>query len=375
MRNIVRCALYAGLFSGSLFFLTESYAAADDADRAKESVERQQKIELQQFYAGKGGRVPVLPVAIGLYNDAVKFFEKGEYDMARQAVEDALDLEPRNAPAWELRGEIENLQQDFEKAEAYYKKSYLLSPSPRLREKIEKLQKEKTVEDKLGSFDEEHFIIKFEKGQEDYSATGLKNLLREVYRQVSQDFGYYFNHKTVVLFYNSADFHNLTGKGHWVGGMYDGKIRLPAFRKGLTDTELRAVVTHEMTHAFIAAISSMRAPSWLHEGLAEYEANKVRPVDLLVFNAAVKTNTLMPVQEILSSDLMRQNPDPLLLTLFYQESFRIVSYIMERYRMYRMKEVLEKFKEGKSAEEAIEEVLGVSPGQLEKEWLATIPKN
>ena len=46
--------------------------------------------------------------------------------------------------------------------------------------------------------------------------------------------------------------------------------------------------------------------------------------------------------------------------------------MVERFQMYDMKEILEKFKEGKPAEQAIEEVLGISSSQLEKEWLATV---
>jgi hypothetical protein len=48
--------------------------------------------------------------------------------------------------------------------------------------------------------------------------------------------------------------------------------------------------------------------------------------------------------------------------------------MVERFQMYRMKEILSKFKEGKPAEQAIEEVLGISIAQLEHEWLSTIPK-
>ena len=67
--------------------------------------------------------------------------------------------------------------------------------------------------------------------------------------------------------------------------------------------------------------------------------------------------------------------DPLEVALFYQEVFALVSYMVERYQMYRMKEILVKFKEGKPAEQAIEEVLSISVTQLEKEWLATILKS
>lgn len=356
-------------------FCAVAQAAVDDDDHGKETVERQQKIEVRRFYAGEGGSAPMAPMAIALYNDAVKFFEKNEFELAREALNESLSLEPRNALALELLGEIENLQQNFKMAENYYKRSYLVSPSTRLRQKIEKIQRENLVEKDLDTYDEEHFIIKYRKGEQGYEGYWLRNLLRDTYRQVSQDFGTYFNHKTTVLFYSGQEFHDVTGQSLWVGGLYDGKIRLPAYRQGFRELDLHAAAAHEMTHAFVAVLSGARAPAWIHEGLAQYEQNKVQALNIAVFDAAVRTNTLMPMSRLLSENLKIEKMDPLEVTLFYQEVFMLVSYMVDRFQMYRMKEILQKFKEGKPAEQAIEEVLGISASQLEHEWLATISKS
>ena len=338
-------------------------AAIDDNDHGKEAVERRQKIEVERFYAGQSGSAPMAPIAIGLYNDAVKFYEKHEFELARTALHESLSLEPRNALALELLGEID------------YKQSYLVSPSTRLRQKIEKIQKENSVEKDLDTYDEEHFIIKYRKGEQGYEGSWLQNLLRDAYRQISQDFGAYFNHKTVVLFYSSQEFHDVTGQDMWVAGLYDGKIRLPAYRQGFREDNLRAAAVHEMTHAFVASLSDARAPAWIHEGLAEYEQNKVLPVNMTVFDAAVRKKTLIPMSSLLSENLQKNKLEPMEVALFYQEVYSLVSYMVERYQLYRMKEILLKFKEGKPAEQAIEEVLGISASQLEKEWLATISRS
>ncbi len=241
--------------------------------------------------------------------------------------------------------------------------------------KIEKIQKEHSVEKTLDTYDEEHFIIKYRQGEKGYEGYWLKNLLRDTYSLLSKDFGTYFNHRITVLFYSGTEFHDVTGQSLWVGGLYDGKIRLPAYRQGFKELDLRATATHEMTHAFVAAISGMRAPAWVHEGLAQYEQNKVQSVDTTIFHAALRAKSLMPMDRILSETLQMDKMDPLEVALFYQEVFMLVRYMIDRYQMYRMKEILVKFKEGKQAEQAIEEVLGISTGQLEKEWLATLPRS
>ncbi|MDD5226451.1 MAG: peptidase MA family metallohydrolase [Candidatus Omnitrophica bacterium] len=375
MKTISRLMMLSILLAGCFSLARHVHAGIDNDDRGKETVERRQKIEIERFYAGKGGNAPMTPMAIELYNDAVKFFEKNEFELAREALKESLSLEPRNALALELLGEIENLQQNFKMAENYYKQSYLVSPSTRLRQKIEKIQKENLVEKDLDTYDEEHFIIKYRKGEQGYEGYWLKNLLRDAYRQISQDFGAYFNHKTTVLFYSGNEFHDVTGQSLWVGGLYDGKIRLPAYRQGFRELDLRAAAVHEMTHAFVASLSGMRAPPWIHEGLAEYEQNKIQPVNTTVFNAAIRTKTLMPMSRLLSETLRIEKMDPLEVALFYQEVFELVRYMVERFQMYRMKEILLKFKEGKPAEQAIEEVLGMSTSQLEYEWLSAIPKS
>jgi hypothetical protein len=83
----------------------------------------------------------------------------------------------------------------------------------------------------------------------------------------------------------------------------------------------------------------------------------------------------MPMSQLLSETLQIDKMDPLEVALFYQEVFELVRYMVERFQMYRMKEILLKFKEGKPAEQAIEEVLGMSTSQLEYEWLSAIPKS
>ncbi len=364
------------LILGLTVYSTGLLAVEDPDQRGKEAVEHRQQVELQTFYYGKG-HVPQTPMAIELYNEAVKFFEKGEYDLARDAAQESLRLEPKNPLAYEVLGEIENLQQNFEKAETYYKKSFLLDPSPRVKKKLEKLKKEKNIEKDLSTYDEEHFIIKYRQGQEgkNYEGFWLKGMLRETYRMISQDLGYYFNHKTVVLFYNADEFHDVTGQPHWVGGIYDGKIRLPAYQKGFSETQLRAVAAHEMTHAFVGAISGMRAPAWLQEGLAQYEENKVRPIRPLVLSGTGKTKIFLPFNQLLGqTGSFEKNQDPLSIALFYQESFSLVSYLIERYQMYRVKEMLIKYKEGKNTDEIVSEVLGITLQTLEKQWLATVSK-
>ncbi len=358
---------------GAMPFLL--FAAEKEKSAAEEMLERRQKVELLSFFLKdpKDAVVPSTPMAVQLYNQAAEYFQKNEYDLARQAVKDSIAQDNKNAFAYELLGDLDDREQKLAEAKANYEIAYNLQPAETLKGKIEKLAKESKIEKTLVTYREEHFIIKYHEKETPYEGFELRELLRTTYRDISKDFAFYFKNKVTVLLYDEEEFKSITNTPHWVGGLYDGKVRMPANKKGYTEGDLKALTAHEITHAFIAAMSASQAPPWINEGLAQYEENKIRPLDMIVFESAVKTNTLLSL-----SKLMRQRvddlQDPLLVSLFYRESFHLVSYMIERYGMFHMKQILGEFGKGKDSEDALRAVLSFSPDRLEREWKDTFTK-
>ena len=343
---------------------------ADEKEAARKEVEERTRTQVMKYFLGGSRETEGVsaPVAIELYNDAVEFYQKKEFDLAKQALQDALNYDARNPFAFELLGDIHYYEQNLPEAEKDYESAYRLRPRQDLKEKIMKVQKEKPVESGLTTYREEHFIIKYageDKGLEGFE---LREMLRNAYREVGQDFGYFFKHKVVVLLYDDKEFRDLSGAPHWSSGLYDGKIRLPAYKKGFTDTEIKKVTRHELTHAFVGEISQGLCPVWLNEGLAEYEEAKVQAPDEKVFQAAVKTKTLFPLPELFSQTKLAEVKDPLEVQLFYEQSYHIVQYLMNRHGMFPIKKMLELYAKGKDTPEVFEEALKVSPLEFERQW-------
>jgi len=347
--------------------------AKDKKSHAQESLERRQKIELLGFFLKdpKDAKLPQTPIAIQLFNQGVNHFEKKEYDLALEALNDSLKYNPGNSLAYELIGDIYYYQQKLGAAKEQYKKAFELQPRDGLKNKMKKLRQEAIVEKDLSTYREQHFLIKYHGENKAYEGFELRELLRKTYGVISRDFGYYFKHKVVVLLYDEKEFQLLTQQPHWVAGLYDGKIRLPAYKRGFTEGDLRALTAHEMAHAFVAVISSRRAPVWIHEGLAEYEENKVRKISMDLFESAVKTKTLMSLDQLMMVRAIGSIKSPLMVSLFYQQSFHLVSYLIDRYGMFRIKKLLEEFGTGKNSDEAIRAVLRISTKRLEREWKET----
>lgn len=350
--------------------------AADKASITEEQIKRRQRAEIMSFFLKdpKDAKLPKTTLGLNLFNQAVEYFQKNEFALAKQTVKDSLAQDDQNPYAYELLGDIYNNEQNLKEAKANYDIAYNLQSSDSLRKKIETLGKEAKVEKKMKTYHGEHFIIKYHDQETRMEGFELRELLRQTYRAVSQEFGYYFKHQVAVLLFDEDEFKQITQTPHWAGGIYDRKIRLPVKRFSFDETQLKALCTHEVTHVFVGALSAQKAPPWINEGLAVYQENKVKPVDLLVFNAAIKTSSLFPLDQLMNERNLGSRQDVLWVNLFYQQSFQLTQYLVKRYGMFHVKKLLTEFSKGKNSDEAVRAVFQISITRLEKEWLATLTK-
>ncbi|MBI3317219.1 MAG: M48 family metalloprotease [Candidatus Omnitrophica bacterium] len=357
-------------------FLALSPAQAAESDTSEEVVEKRAKTELLSYFLKdpKQAAIPMTVLSIQSTNEGASYFQKQQYDLARKSFEEAIRQDAKNAIAYELLGDIDYMEQKLGAAKSNWEIAYSLQPRESLTQKIEKVRKEAPVEKKLSTYREQHFIIKYHNENVKMEGFELRELLLKTYNTISKDFAYYFNHQVIVLLYDEAEFRKISNAPHWAAGLYDGKVRMPVSTKGFKKMELEALTTHEVTHAFVGAMSLNQAPAWINEGLAEYEENKVKKNDLAIFKAALRIKSLIPVAQMMSEASSAGIRDTNTVHLFYQQSFQIVSYMIDRYRMFRVKELLQEFGKGKNSDEALRAVLHISPERLEKEWLATLSK-
>lgn len=362
-----------GLLTGVLLS-TSSCGSEEDKNTA--ALERRQKVELLNFFnnPSKNTVLQGTTFSIQLFNEAVEHFKNENYPLARESLKESLKYNDTHAYAYELLGDIDYLEQKNSDAKENYQIAYAFDPSSRVKDKLEKLTKESKVEQKLSTYHEEHFIIKYHASDKNVEGYELKEMLRDAYRMISQDLSYYFKHQVVVLLYDEKDFREITNAPHWAGGIYDGKVRMPMTKKGFQNVELKSLTTHELTHAFIASISQGRAPAWINEGLAVYEEDRIKKNDLTVFNSAIKTNSLLPIDRLMADTNLQSIKDSLEVQLFYEQSFKLVDYLIQRYRMFVIKQMLEAFGQGKSSAEVIQSVLKISPQKMEQEWKMSFTK-
>ncbi|HNV86882.1 MAG TPA: tetratricopeptide repeat protein [Candidatus Omnitrophota bacterium] len=304
----------------------------------------------------------------------IRAFEKKEYGMAKEMLEEALRYSDKNPTVFELLGDIAYYEQDLKTAKSRYVEAFRLKNSSRIREKIEKLSREAPIETQLDQYSDEHFIIRYKKNVTQPFGGGyeIREYLREAWGAISKDFGVYPKDKTVVLLYNEEEYRYLSGSPAWVGGQYDGKIRLPAYKQKIDSSKLKKLVWHELTHYFVYEISQGKCPRWLNEGLAQYEENKIVPIDIRYFEAAEKNKYLLPFEDLDRG--ISESSDPTEVFLFYQQSFMVTSSLISKYRMFKVKEMLEEYAKGATTEQVFERALQTSFRAFEIKWLASLGK-
>ena len=302
-----------------------------------------------------------------LYNEAVQNFNKRQYAISESLLKESISLDASNPYAFELLGEIANLNHKLDEAEQYYRKAFSLNPDLKLREKYEKLIREKNIDKMHQEYSDEHFIIRY-RNNENLEGSAVRSDLREAYRTISQDFGYYPNYKIPVLLYDRNEYETLMGSiPHWSGALYDGKIRLPVYQSAVTDVDLKKLIFHELTHAFVLDLSQMKCPVWLNEGLAQYEENKAKPIDLRTLEFAARSKSLVNLDELMFQDISK-NFSQDQVTLFYLESFSFVSYLIDQSRLYNVKQLLIALGKETPFPKAFEKAFGRSLEEFATRW-------
>ena len=197
-------------------------------------------------------------------------FREGDLRAARREADLALELEPDNAVARELSGDLHDKDSRLNLALAEWEAAAKAGGSPALGEKIERARREMAVEAGMGREVSRFFIILYDRDVSRTLVKGVLELLDKAFNILHDRLGEYPRDEIKVILYSKTAFRDVTQAPDWAGGSYDGKIRIPV--GGLTTVEqatgLLNVLVHEMTHAFLFRMAPTGLPLWFNEGLA-----------------------------------------------------------------------------------------------------------
>lgn len=220
--------------------------------------------------------------------------------------------------------------------------------------------------------DSEHFRLSYDGDRTEILRSGYHVLLRELERAY-QDFGELFGRfpveggapKIEVVLYRREEFARLTGLGHWAGGVFDGRVRIPVEDLGAQEAELRRVLRHELVHAFVREVGGSSVPGWLNEGLAQWLEESFAPDRAQ--RVAEATRRLVgkdpfPLEKLRASLVTWSDPEA--IARAYAQSLALVAHIERWYGERILFEMVTACGEGGSASQRFLERIGVPLDQV-----------
>ena len=319
-------------------------------------------------------------LSVAITSRGKALYDRHDRGTAFHKLRQALEYDPQNTAALMLLGEICYERQQIGWALYYLRAAYRTDPRKyaALEERIRKLEQEAAVEGEFKRQDYGTFDIRYDGRLEDFDLKALRENLSDAYYGVGGLLGYYPRRRIVVLVYSPEDFARIRSVPEWVAGLYDGKIRVPA-AKDMKDAAARRLIRHEYTHAVVSDLSKDRCAIWLNEGLAKYmeyhdaqgaakDGGGRMPTPVL--KRRFRKGTLIPFAEMQGDFIKIKAREK--VALAYEQSYSMVTYIIEKYGMWKIKRMLARYAAGEDTTTILAREFHRTPARFEKDWLRSL---
>jgi tetratricopeptide (TPR) repeat protein len=195
----------------------------------------------------------------------------GRSKEATRPLRRALDLDPRLTPASLLLGQIAYSDGNVAEAIVIYEKALTHAPNhPHLTAKLKAWRADADASTGFTERRFDRFRVMFQGHADKALAARATEILESAFWRIGKALGSYPSEPVVVMLYTEQQFRDVTQAPTWAGGIYDGRIRVPAAGAVQSPQLFERVLVHELAHAMIAQIAPRGIPTWLHEGLAQH---------------------------------------------------------------------------------------------------------
>lgn len=238
-----------------------------------------------------------------------------------------------------------------------------------LKHLAERVEQTGKAEEKFVARESSHFTVKFD-GNEDHTVwSRVSEILEDAYRDIGQKFNYYPGRPILVVLHARETFQAATGSPAWADGLFDpalGRIKVPT-QGALTDQAwLTRVLRHEYVHALLHDRMGGRAsavPTWLNEGLAMQLAGDPWP-DL---NKVIRGQVTLISLSSLEGPWMGMPAN--VATVAYLEGNSATAYLVDRYGMEKVREIVGRLADGQPIAAAVQDRLFITYEQFQQRWI------
>ncbi|MFG0318822.1 MAG: peptidase MA family metallohydrolase [Planctomycetota bacterium JB042] len=364
-----------GDFDGAVSLLEEAHRASDDEVIVKNLAVARNNRGLDHLNHGRTWKaVSDFEAAIRLRPDEALFrvhlgyawLKARDHGRAEGVLLEARRRHPEFPKVYDFLGFLYYAKDDLERSIEAYEKRIELEPDDWAARQLERARREFAVSADYVDRSSNDFTLKFlGSGANHAVADAVLALLEDARATVCADLGHYPVDRTMVLLYDDDAFRRATGAHDWVGGLYDGKIRLPLRDFGRQRKQLAATARHEYTHRVIADLAP-NCPTWVNEGIAEwFEDGGATSHDAIRRLAAEKADipsfAEMPASFAEQSDAAR-------VRVQYAASQSFLAFLRDRYGLGALREFVLGLGRGLEVDEAMRRTFGYPLADLEALW-------
>lgn len=232
-----------------------------------------------------------------------------------------------------------------------------------------KVRRTEQIEGQLNSRASTHFTVKYDGEASPDTWMVVLEILEEAYREIGQRFGHFPSKPIVVVLLGTGTFHGATGSPAWADGLFDpvlGRIQIPT-QGAVTDRVwLKRVLRHEFVHALLhdmQGVGSTAIPTWLNEGLAmQLSSDQWNELDQL-------GQEEIPVVPLTALEGGWGGLSSGAASVAYFEANSAVRYLINRYGMHEVTQLLDRLKKKQAIPAAMQSQLSLSYDQFQSRWL------
>lgn len=136
------------------------------------------------------------------------------------------------------------------------------------------------------------------------------------------------------------------------------------------DFHWAATMWHELSHVYVLTMTGHRTPRWFTEGLAVYEETAISPEwgDRMTPREvkAIQEKKLLPIADLDRGYIHPSYPEQVIVSYF--QGGRVITFIVEKWGYDAVLKMIQGFKDRKDTPTVIQEVLGVTPEEFDKQF-------
>ncbi len=296
---------------------------------------------------------------------AATLMRTGHASEALTYAQHAVSVAPGSADAIAMLGFVEYASDHTADAIRSWKKALAIRPDAIVSQYLARAERESNAESDFSQKESSHFNLHFE--GKDTSESFRRDLLATLdaeYDQLAGDLGYSPHNTIAVTLYTQQAFFDVTRAPSWSGALNDGKLRIPISGVSSVTSDLARVLKHELTHSFVAQMSSNHCPTWLNEGIAQMEEGKSSSVNGRQLEQLFASGNEIPFNMLEGSFMSFSAPEA---SVAYAESLAAAEYIRDAYGMSEIARILDRLSQGSSTEAALRATVHSDYRQLHDE--------